>query len=302
MKASLSTKHRRYRDVYPSAPVKRSDDHLRPSAASLLTVELFAAPPASMPSEVFAEHHILINLKELPHRVENWRNGEHRDFIYQQYELVITPAGIESGWKWHATSRCIVVTLNPRQLESFAKHELGVFLTGQQLRDIPQIMDEDLSKAGELLLEALESPLGSDVMFESLARVFLVKLLQRYGHMASEAEPQFSAAFTSTQFQRVLSYISEHFKEEVRTEQMAAQASISPSHFSRLFKKTIGESPHQFLMSYRVEQAKKLLRKKHQTIIGVALACGFSDQAHLTRVFRKRVGMTPRQWMIAASD
>ena len=38
---------------------------------------------------------------------------------------------------------------------------------------------------------------------------------------------------------------------------MAAQADLSPSHFSRLFKQTIGQSPYQFLMAYRIEQAKK---------------------------------------------
>lgn len=294
-----NTDTRRYRDIYPSAPEKRSDDLVRPSAASLLTVESFSAAPASMPTEVFEEHHVLINLKEEPHRVENWRDGEHRDFQFHRNEVVVTPAGIESGWKWHATSKCIVVTLKPDQLETFTKHELGVLLTGRQLQDIPQFLDEDLARAGEMLLEALESPLGSDVMFESFARVFLVKLVQRYGQKASEQEPRFSPAFTSAQFQRVLAYVSEHFKKEVRLEDMAAQAAISPSHFSRLFKKTIGESPHQFLLSYRVEQAKRLLRKNHQTIIGVALACGFSDQAHMTRVFRKRLGMTPRQWRIS---
>lgn len=85
---------------------------MRPSAAELLSLEYFEADPASMPTQAFEQHHVLINLRDKPHRVENWRDGEHRDFIYRKYEIVVTPAGVQSGWRWHEKSRCIVITLD----------------------------------------------------------------------------------------------------------------------------------------------------------------------------------------------
>lgn len=252
-----------------------------------------------MPTQVFDEHHVLINLNQTPHRLENWRDGEHRDFTFQQNEIIVTPAGVESGWRWHAKSHCIVITLDPVSLEQFAKQELGILLTSAQLKDTPQFLDEDIASASKMLLDALEASIGSNIMFESLARVFLVKLIQKYGIEKAEDDPEFTPAFTAEQYQRVLQHISHHFAQEILLEDMAAQAAISTSHFSRLFKKTIGESPHQFVLSYRVERAKEMLLQKDTPIIDIALHCGFSDQAHFSKVFKQKSGMTPKQWRTA---
>lgn len=193
--------------VYPTEPLMRSDDQLRPSAAELLQLEYFETAPASMPAEVFAQHHILINLKETPHRVENWRGTDHRDFIFRQNEIVVTPAGLKSGWRWHEQSKCIVITLDPVKLRYFTQRELGLLFTDQQLHDLPQFEDADITAAAVMLLDALRlGGTSSDVMFESLARVFLVKLVQKYGDQRSK-EIVFSQSFTAEHYKRVLEFM-----------------------------------------------------------------------------------------------
>lgn len=285
----------RYQDVYPSAALLRSVDRMRPLAAELLTLEYFEAAPASMPAEVFDQHHILINLKDEPHRVENWRDGVHRDFTYNKYEIVVTPAGVRSGWRWHATSKVIVITLDPAKLERFARSELGLLLTSRQLRDLPQFRDEDIAHAGEMLLAALrDRAAGSAVMFESLARVFLIKLIQKYG--LERADYEFTRSFTARHYQRVLDHIAAHYAVEVSTEDLARRAGLSPFHFSRLFKKTIGQTPHQFLIAYRIEQAARMLSDRDRPLADIALSCGFADQAHFARSFKKLRGCTPKEF------
>lgn len=171
-----------YQDVYPSAPLLDSARDARTSAADLLTLEYFQAEPGTMPTQVFDQHHILLNIKAAPHRVENWRDGEHRDFIYREHEIIVTPAGVESGWRWHAKSNVIVVTLDPRKFERFAQAEVGILLAQSQLRSLPQFEDPDICQAGVMLRDALAcKERGSELIFESLARVFLVKLIQKYG-------------------------------------------------------------------------------------------------------------------------
>lgn len=284
-----------YQSIYPSEPLLRSGDIVRLTAAELLSLEYFEAEPDAMPTQVFEQHHILINLKDEPHRVENWRNGQYRDFIYRKYEIVVTPAGVESGWSWHAKSKVIVITLDPNKLEQFAQNELGILLTQAQLSSIPQFIDEDLSQAGMQLLDALRSDkIGSVVMFESLARVFLVKLIQKYG-LEQDEEYAFSQSFTAQHYKQVLDYIAARFSQTIPLEDLAGQASLSTYHFSRLFKQTIGQSPHQFVMAYRIEQAKKMLVTA-TPMIDVAQQCGFSDQAHFSRVFKRLEGQTPKVW------
>ncbi len=287
---------RRYQDIYPSRPILDSATLGRPSAADLLTLEYFEAEPDKMPTEAYAQHHILLNLRDEPHRVENWRDGEHRDFIFHKDEIVVTPAGVPSGWRWHERSKVIVITLDPGKLERFAQSELGVLLTGAQLQNLPQFTDADICQAGVLLKDALANPgVGSDVMFESLARVFLIKLIQKYGQRI-ENEPDYAKGFTARHYKRVLDFVAARYGGAITLEGMAREAGLSPSHFSRLFKQTIGKSPMQFVMAYRVERAKQALTRSDTPLIEIALSSGFADQAHFSRVFKQAEGMTPKAY------
>lgn len=71
---------------------------------------------------------------------------------------------------------------------------------------------------------------------------------------------------------------------------------MSPSAFARAFKSALGETPHQFLVRYRVERAQEMMRDRSIALLDVALACGFSDQSHLGRVFKRLTGQTPKQY------
>ena len=283
-----------YQDIYPCEPLIQSIDLVRPTAADLLTLEYFEAEPASMPTDRYSQHHIILNLKDEPHRLENWRDGEHRDFTYHKNEIIVTPAGVESGWKWHVKTKCVIITLDPARFEQFAQTELGILLSTEQLKDLPQFLDEDITQSGIQLKESLQCDLGSQVMFESYARIFLTKLILKYGLQAEEYD--FSKSFTAQHYKQVLDYIAVNYSNNILLEDMTAQANLSPSHFSRLFKQTIGQSPYQFLMAYRVEQAKKMLDKPNALMIDIALYCGFSDQAHFSRTFKKIEGLTPKQY------
>lgn len=284
-----------YQDIYPSSPILDSARDARASAAELLTLEYFEAKPASMPTQVFGQHHILLNLKDEPHRVENWRDGEHRDFTYRKYEIIVTPAGVESGWRWHDESKVIVITLDPKKFERFAQSEVGVLLAESQLKSLPQFEDPDICHAGVMLKDALASKeRGSELIFESLARVFLVKLIQKYG--LQEEAYAFSKSFTAKHYKSVLDYVAANYGKSIHVEDLAHEAALSPSHFAQLFKQTIGMSPMQFVMAYRVEQARKRLAQHDAPMIDIAMSCGFADQAHFSRVFKQLEGETPSKY------
>lgn len=286
----------RYQDIYPSDPLLRSTDVIRPRASDLIHLEFFEAAAAEMPRAVFDQHHILLNLRNQPMAVQNWRDGELFDFSYARDEIVITPAGIESGWRWAKKSKVIVITIDPPQLERFAERELGQLLSQRQLRSVPQMHDPDLTSAAQMLLTALQTrSSGSEVMYESLARVLTVKLLERYGEDAAQ-EAEFSKSFTPTHYKRVLDFVADKFGEAIAISDLAAAAGLSEAHFSRLFRKTIGDSPHQFLMRYRVERAMAFLADDARPLSNIAISSGFSDQAHLTRLFKRFTGQTPRQY------
>jgi AraC family transcriptional regulator len=283
-----------YQDIYPSPALLRSFDIVRPRAAELLNLEYFEADPAAMPREVFDQHHLLLNLRNRAMRVENWRDEVHRDFSLRPGEIILTPAGIRSGWHWHEKSKVIVITILPAMLDRFSNSELGVLLEARQLRDTPQALDTVLCQLGTMLLDALRMRSNSsEVMFETLARIFLVKLIQRYGEIKAD-ELEFSRGFTAGHYKRVLDYVADNFGGPITVDDMARVAGLSPAHFSRVFKEALGDSPHQFVLDYRIEQARRMLAASRHTLSEIAHHCGFADQAHFNRVFKRLTGKTPR--------
>jgi AraC family transcriptional regulator len=286
----------RYQEVYPSAAILRSFDVVRPRASELLNLEYFEADPDTMPTEVFEQHHLLLNLKPEPHRLENWRDGEHRDFTYVRDEIILTPAGIRSGWRWHARSRVIVITIEPARLAHFVHSELGLLLGDRQLEDVPQRHDPELVQSGVQLLNALQSrSTGSEVIYESLARVFVTQLIDRYGLTRAVAAP-LGRGLGPSQYKRVVDYVAANYAKPLPIEELSGVAGISPAHFSRLFKELVGDTPHQFVMDYRVERAKALLADPAHPLADIAVTCGFADQSHFNRVFKRLTGKTPREW------
>ena len=69
---------------------------------------------------------------------------------------------------------------------------------------------------------------------------------------------------------------------------------MSPSHFARVFKETLGSTPMQYVLAYRIEQAMKMMADPARPLSDIALACGFADQAHFSRSFKQVTGQTPR--------
>jgi AraC family transcriptional regulator len=91
---------------------------------------------------------------------------------------------------------------------------------------------------------------------------------------------------------RILEYFDAHLAENVTISELAALVSLSPAHFSTLFRNTTGIPPHQYRNRLRLERARALL-ESGSSPCATALAVGFYDQSHLARHFRRVYGVTP---------
>jgi AraC-like DNA-binding protein len=98
------------------------------------------------------------------------------------------------------------------------------------------------------------------------------------------------------QAKRALEYIEDNLGSKMAVRDMAEFVALSPSHFSRAFKQSLGSSPMAYVTARRVERAKLMVTSTRERLMDIALACGFSDQSHLTRSFRRVVGLSPGRW------
>lgn len=95
-------------------------------------------------------------------------------------------------------------------------------------------------------------------------------------------------------------YIAGHFADSnLSLNEVAAQISFSPNHFSAVFSAETGETFRDYLSHTRIEQAKKLLRSTHLKCAEIAFQCGYNDPHYFSLMFRKNCGMTPQQYRAA---
>lgn len=100
--------------------------------------------------------------------------------------------------------------------------------------------------------------------------------------------------------QRVCALINERMGGQLHVEDLAEAICMSPFHFARMFKKSTGEAPHEFLTRVRMEEAKRLLAETSEPLAAIAARVGYRTQAHFTGVFHERTGATPRAFRVRA--
>jgi transcriptional regulator GlxA family with amidase domain len=93
---------------------------------------------------------------------------------------------------------------------------------------------------------------------------------------------------------RVTAYVHERIGSPISLDDLASVAGVSRFHFHRQFRKSMGVTPHDYVLRARIEHAKALLTGSDLTIGEVSGAVGFADQSHFSNIFRKLTAMTPR--------
>ncbi len=96
--------------------------------------------------------------------------------------------------------------------------------------------------------------------------------------------------------QKVLSYMSRHYQEDLQLQDLGETFHISSYHFAHIFKKATGYSPMQYLTCLRIGEAQNLLMNTTLSISAVSEQTGFHDHAHFSSTFKKLVKLTPREY------
>ncbi len=95
----------------------------------------------------------------------------------------------------------------------------------------------------------------------------------------------------------MLEYIHTHYAENITLDDIASSASISPREALRCFKRTIGRSPIEYLVRYRLSlSADALLNEKDKTISEIAALCGFDSPSYFSKEFKMYYQKTPKEY------
>lgn len=144
----------------------------------------------------------------------------------------------------------------------------------------------------------LGSPHGS-LYATSLSLGLAAYLFSEKGESGSTRRRE-RGLLTASQKSRVLDLVQQRLAEDIALEDLAAAAGVSRFHFLRLFKNSLGITPHCFIMDQRLAAARRLLADTDRRLADVAASTGFSSQSHLCTTMRRRLGVTPKQWRRSA--
>ena len=97
-------------------------------------------------------------------------------------------------------------------------------------------------------------------------------------------------------YKAVVSCIRARYMEKLTLAQLARAAGCSPEYLCRFFRKISGSTPVEYLVAFRIEQAKALLRATGDSVLEISLACGFDSPSYFNRQFKRRTGQTPNAY------
>ncbi|MBO5479965.1 MAG: helix-turn-helix transcriptional regulator [Clostridia bacterium] len=140
------------------------------------------------------------------------------------------------------------------------------------------------------LFGEIESALVKEEPFLAYAKVveFLAMLPSLY------LQPTKGMKVYSLRTAQAIKYIETNYAEHISVKQISNELGVSASFLSRIFKKEIGGTIHEYLNQYRIAKAISLL--KTHSVTEVAYACGFCDTSHFISIFKKYTGNTPMQY------
>ena len=113
---------------------------------------------------------------------------------------------------------------------------------------------------------------------------------------AQLAAPNRNMVASTEMFEPVLQYIRDHYAEMISVDELAALCHMSVSHFVRSFGRSCGLTPHEYVLQYRLHQAKQQLLMSTDSVETISEKCGFNSASHFARAFRKEKGISPTEF------
>ncbi len=207
----------------------------------------------------------------------------------------IFPANLPVKCRWHEETEFTHCYLDPTFLTHVAYESVNPDRVELRLTP-PPTLDRLIWQIGTSLKSLLENdPQHSCFYAESMATALAAHLLQFYTtrpHVLREYEDGLSQVKLS----QAIEYINEHLSQNLTLTEIAMELNMSQYYFCRLFKQSIGMTPHQYLIQQRVERSKQLLQQPGNKMIDIATQCGFANSSHFARCFRQKTGISPKQF------
>ena len=223
--------------------------------------------------------------------------------IIGEYDLVlITSPDLEHVWEQHDCKskdvREITIQFSPqfmktllstnqfdRVMKMFDKAQNGLSFPMQAIMKVYALIDELPDTKGFYAVTRFLTLLYELSMFTEEARV-----------LSSSSFAKIQQHSDSRRVQKVQDYINQHYKEEIRLNQLADMVGMTEVSFSRFFKLRTGKNLSDYIIDIRLGHATRMLVDSTMSIAEICYESGFNNLSNFNKVFRERIGCTPSEY------
>lgn len=282
------------KEIFPAAP----DGTVLLSSTNAgwrgITVELHQIAPLELPEHYIKEHRLIVHTGKPIHY--EWKDGSRwRQKLLKPGDFCLQTHGDMNAPRWREQFEFVAISLEPEFVSQVFQDTVAAEKIAFQERRCEH--DPIIAHFALCFKTELQSRSYAGGLYgESLGLAFALHLLAQHGvYSKKPLEPR--GKLSGLQLRQVIEYIHEHLSEDLSLVALANQANLSPYHFARLFKRSLGLSPHQYVLQNRVERAKQLISvSPYLNLTDIGLRVGFYDQAHFTKAFKQIVGVLPKSF------
>ncbi|WP_248730748.1 helix-turn-helix domain-containing protein [Pseudomonas sp. MWU13-2517] len=211
--------------------------------------------------------------------------------------LTMSPVPYEMRWQTASDGgfEVIHVYLSQGLLDLAARDVFAGHGGTMRLREASGERDDEISRLMRSLYhEMTSSEQASSLYLQGVAQALAVHLVRGYGDSIDSSTRM--NALPAYKLHRAIAAMHAGLDSAFNLGRLSSEASMSISHFSRMFRKATGRSPSQYFIHMRMEVARQLLLESDLSILNVALNVGYASPSHFAQVFRRHTGVTPREY------
>ncbi|ACK68555.1 transcriptional regulator, AraC family [Gloeothece citriformis PCC 7424] len=259
-----------------------------------ISLEYHIQPPGETPEFVLSHHTISINVGQNV-QIERMIDGHLQSKVMFTGAVSFCPMALPHAIRWDTKAEILLLNLEDRLLSDNALELLNT----DEIEIIPYHAIEDplIQQMGLALRREFQSGQSDSKLYaQTMANALAVHLLRHYSTRGNKART-YTNKLPQHQLKLVKDYINDNLERSLCLHELAGLTQLSPYHFCRVFKQSIGKSPYQYVIQCRVERAKQLLKQSKLNLAEIAIVCGFAHQSHLCRHFKRLTGVTPKAFL-----
>jgi len=228
---------------------------------------------------------------EVTRRIEGTR-GEKA--LIGPRRICLTPGDATTSWQHAGHPEILQVYLRRSIYEGAVSEIYGCDSSSAELVPRFAILDPLLEQLAIAITNALRDGTSEDGLYiDAISHMMAAHLARAHSTRSRPVRMTPVKPISGWKMRRLVDFIEENLDSDLSLHALAGEVEISPLYLARAFRAAVGQSPHQYVLTRRIERARELLRNTDLPVVDVALAAGFSSQSHLAHWFLRQVGVSP---------